>query len=163
LIKMNSATARRPGMGRVQDRVVIVTGGAGGIGAEACRALASEGGKVVVADLDVAAAQAVAEGVTADGGSATAGGGDGTNRVDVTNRSDVRVMVRTAVEAYGQLNVIFNNAGMNRPRNFLELDEDNFNEIVRVNAWGVIVCTQEAARQMIAQGSGGKIINTGSI
>src|SRR5262249_46690330 len=103
------------------------------------------------------AAQAVAEGITADGGSATAVG------VDVTNRSDVQVMVQTAVEAYGQLNVIFNNAGMNRPRNFLELDEDNFNEIVRGNAWGGIVCRTEAARQMIAQGSGGKIINTGSI
>ena len=52
---------------------------------------------------------------------------------------------------------------MNRPRNFMEVDEENFDEIVRVNTWGVIVCTQEAAKQMIAQGSGGKIINTGSI
>ena len=49
-------------MGRVQDRVVIVTGGAGGIGAAACRAIAAEGGKVVVADLDADAAQAVADG-----------------------------------------------------------------------------------------------------
>jgi len=59
--------------------------------------------------------------------------------------------------------VIFNNAGMNRPRSFMEVDEANFEEIVRVNTWGVIVCTQEAAKQMIAQGSGGKIVNTGSI
>ena len=59
--------------------------------------------------------------------------------------------------------MIFNNAGMNRARNFMDVDEANFNEIVRVNTWGVIVCTQEAARQMIAQGSGGKIVNTGSI
>ena len=59
--------------------------------------------------------------------------------------------------------MIFNNAGMNRPRGFMEVDEENFEQIVRVNTWGVIVCTQEAAKQMIAQGSGGKIINTGSI
>ena len=72
-------------------------------------------------------------------------------------------MVRTAVDAFGALNVIFNNAGMNRPRSFMDVDEANFDEIVRVNTWGVIVCTQEAAQQMIAQGSGGKIINTGSI
>ena len=144
-------------MGRVQDKVVIVTGGAGGIGSAACRAIAAEGGKIVVADLDAAAAESVAAEITADGGVATSVG------VDVTDRSQVRAMVRTAVEAFGALNVIFNNAGMNRPRSFMEVDEANFDEIVRVNTWGVILCTQEAARQMIAQGSGGKIINTGSI
>ena len=144
-------------MGRVQDKVVIITGGAGGIGAAASRAVAAEGGKVVVADLDAAAAQRVAETIVADGGSATSVG------VDVTDRSQVRRMVQTAVDTFGELNVIFNNAGMNRPRDFMDVDESNFEEIVRVNTWGVIVCTQEAARQMIAQGSGGKIINTGSI
>ena len=72
-------------------------------------------------------------------------------------------MIRVAVESFGALNVIFNNAGMNRPRGFMDVDESNFDEIVRVNTWGVIVCTQEAAKQMIEQGTGGKIINTGSI
>ncbi len=144
-------------MGRVAGRVVIVTGGAGGIGAEACRAIAAEGGKVVVADLDASAADAVAGEIVADGGVATSIG------VDVTDRSQVRAMVEKAVGTFGELNVIFNNAGMNRPRDFMEVDEDNFEQIVRVNTWGVIVCTQEAAKQMIAQGSGGKIVNTGSI
>ena len=144
-------------MGRVQDRVVIVTGGAGGIGTAACRAIAAEGGRVVVADLDATAARVVADGIVADGGSATAVG------VDVSDRLQVRAMVQTAVATFGELNVIFNNAGMNRARSFMDVDEANFNEIVRVNTWGVIVCTQEAARQMIAQGSGGKIVNTGSI
>jgi meso-butanediol dehydrogenase/(S,S)-butanediol dehydrogenase/diacetyl reductase len=143
--------------GRVQDRVVIVTGGAGGIGSAACRAIADEGGKVVVADLDPARAEAVAEDIVRNGGVAESTG------VDVTDRAQVRRMVETAVEAFGELNVIFNNAGMNRPRGFMDVDEGNFDEIVRVNTWGVIVCTQEAARQMIAQGSGGKIVNTGSI
>ena len=144
-------------MGRVQDRVVVVTGGAGGIGSATCRAIAAEGGKVVVADLDANAAKAVADEIVADGGSATSIG------VDVTDRAQVRAMVQAAVDAFGALNVIFNNAGMNRPRSFMDVDEANFDEIVRVNTWGVIVCTQEAARQMIAQGAGGKIINTGSI
>ncbi|MDX6477026.1 MAG: meso-butanediol dehydrogenase / (S,S)-butanediol dehydrogenase / diacetyl reductase [Gaiellaceae bacterium] len=144
-------------MGRVQGRVVIVTGGAGGIGAAACRAIAAEGGKVVVADLDAAAANAVADAIAEDGGTATSVG------VDVTDRSQVQAMIAAAVERFGSLNVIFNNAGMNRPRDFMDVDEENFNSIVRVNTWGVIVCTQEAAKQMIAQGSGGKIINTGSI
>jgi meso-butanediol dehydrogenase/(S,S)-butanediol dehydrogenase/diacetyl reductase len=144
-------------MGRVQDRVVIVTGGAGGIGAAASRAIAEEGGRVVVADLSADAARAVADEIAAAGGTATSVG------VDVTDRAQVRAMVEHAVATYGELNVIFNNAGMNRPRDFMEVDEANFDEILRVNTWGVIVCTQEAARQMIAQGGGGKIVNTGSI
>jgi meso-butanediol dehydrogenase/(S,S)-butanediol dehydrogenase/diacetyl reductase len=143
--------------GRVQDRVVIVTGGAGGIGAAACRAIAAEGAKVVVADLDATAARAVADAIIADGGAAEAVG------VDVTDRAQVQAMIRTAVDTFGALHVIFNNAGMNRARDFMDVDEANFEEILRVNTWGVIVCTQEAAKQMIAQGSGGKIINTGSI
>jgi meso-butanediol dehydrogenase/(S,S)-butanediol dehydrogenase/diacetyl reductase len=144
-------------MGRVQDRVVVVTGGAGGIGAAACHAIASEGGKVVVADLDAGAAQAVADAIVENGGTAASVG------VDVTDRSQVRAMIQKAIDTFGSLNVIFNNAGMNRPRDFMEVDAENFDSIVRVNTWGVIVCTQEAARQMIAQGTGGKIINTGSI
>jgi meso-butanediol dehydrogenase/(S,S)-butanediol dehydrogenase/diacetyl reductase len=144
-------------MGRVQDRVVIVTGGAGGIGAATCHAVAAEGAKVVVADLDAAAAGAVAEAIIANGGSAVSVG------VDVTDRVQVQAMIQEAVESFGTLNVIFNNAGMNRPRDFMDVDEENFEQILRVNTWSVIVCTQEAARQMIAQGNGGKIINTGSI
>ena len=143
--------------GRVQDKVVIVTGGAGGIGSAACRAIAAEGGRVVVADSDATRARAVADGIAADGGIAESVG------VDVTNRVQVQAMIGTAVDSFGELNVIFNNAGMNRPRSFMDVDEANFEEIVRVNTWGVIVCTQEAAKQMIAQGSGGKIVNTGSI
>jgi len=142
---------------RVAGRVVVVTGGAGGIGAAACRAIAAEGGRVVVADLDGERARAVAETIDADGGEATA------VAVDVTDRASVAAMIGAAVDAFGELNVIFNNAGMNRPRGFMDVDEENFNEIVRVNAWGVILCTQEAAKQMIAQGRGGKIVNTGSI
>jgi meso-butanediol dehydrogenase/(S,S)-butanediol dehydrogenase/diacetyl reductase len=144
-------------VGRVQDRVVVVTGGAGGIGAAACRAIAAEGGKVVVADLDAERARAVADSIVAGGGTAESVG------VDVTDRAQVRAMIAGAVDAFGELNVIFNNAGMNRPRSFMDVDQENFEQIVRVNTWGVILCTQEAARQMIAQGKGGKIVNTGSI
>jgi meso-butanediol dehydrogenase/(S,S)-butanediol dehydrogenase/diacetyl reductase len=136
---------------------VIVTGGAGGIGAAACRAIAAEGAKVVVADLDAKAARAVADAIVAEGGTAESVG------VDVSDRAQVQAMVGQAVDSFGALHVIFNNAGMNRARDFMDVDQENFEEVLRVNTWGVIVCTQEAAKQMIAQGSGGKIINTGSI
>jgi meso-butanediol dehydrogenase / (S,S)-butanediol dehydrogenase / diacetyl reductase len=144
-------------VGRLDERVVIVTGGAGGIGAAAARAFAAEGARIVVADIDATAAASVAGGITGNGGAAVPVG------VDVADRSQVRAMVETAVETFGALHVIFNNAGVNRPRDFMDVDEANFDEILRVNAWGVIVCTQEAARQMIAQGTGGKVVNTGSI
>src|SRR5215471_14380873 len=114
-------------MGRVQDRVVIVTGGAGGIGAAACRAIAAEGGKVVVADLDTEAARQVASSIVATRGAADWVG------VDVTDRGQVQAMVRKAVDAFGRLDVIFNNAGMNRPRGFMDVDDENFEQIVRVN------------------------------
>ena len=142
---------------RLAGKVVIVTGGAGGIGAAACRAIAAEGGKLVVADMDAGAAAEVAQDIVDAGGEATSVG------VDVTDRAQVKAMISAAVESFGELNVIFNNAGMNRPRGFMDVDQENFEQIVRVNTWGVIVCTQEAAQQMIAQGKGGKIINTGSI
>src|SRR3954453_17276761 len=144
-------------MGRVQDRVVIVTGGAGGVGAAACRAISGQGGEGVVAPLRAAAARALADEIVADGGVADSVG------VDVADRSQVRAMIEKAVETFGALNVIFNNAGMNRARDLKEVAEENFEQIVRLNAWGVIVCTQEARTHSIAQVSGSKIFNTGSI
>src|SRR5262249_52866785 len=102
-------------MGRVQDRTVIVTGGAGGIGAAGCQAIAAEGGRVVVADLNASAALQVADAIAAEGGTAIGVG------VDVTDRAQVKAMVKAAVDQFGELNVVFNNAGMNRPRDFMEI------------------------------------------
>jgi L-2-hydroxyglutarate oxidase LhgO len=67
------------------------------------------------------------------------------------------------VDSFGRIDVLFNNAGFNKPLPFLEVDEANFNSIMHVNAWGVMLGIQEGAKQMIAQGGGGKIINTASI
>ena len=128
--------------GRVQDKVVIVTGGAGGIGSAACRAIAAEGGKVLVADYDAARARAIADGISADGGIAESVG------VDVTDRTQVRAMVHAAVEAFGELNVIFNNAGINHPRGFMEVDEANFDDA------GSFDVRRENAKQHLAFGKG---------
>jgi NAD(P)-dependent dehydrogenase (short-subunit alcohol dehydrogenase family) len=67
------------------------------------------------------------------------------------------------VESFSRLDVLFNNAGFNKPLPFLEVDEANFNSIMRVNTWGVMLGLQEGAKQMIAKGGRGKIINTASI
>jgi meso-butanediol dehydrogenase/(S,S)-butanediol dehydrogenase/diacetyl reductase len=140
--------------GRVEDRVVVVTGGAQGIGAGIARALAAEGARVVVADLNQERAESTAEAI---GGSAIAVG------VDVSDRASVKAMIERTVEEFGELNVIFNNAGISKPERFLDITEDSWNRIMRVNGLGVFIAMQEAARQFIAQGSGGKIVNTASI
>ncbi len=83
--------------------------------------------------------------------------------VDVTNRDAVRAMIEAVVGEFGRLDVKFNNAGVNKPMNFLDVTEDNWNFIMGVNGLGVLIGMQEAANQMITQGHGGKIINTASI
>jgi meso-butanediol dehydrogenase/(S,S)-butanediol dehydrogenase/diacetyl reductase len=84
-------------------------------------------------------------------------------RTDVTKREDIRAAIDLAVKEFGALNVMFNNAGVNKPLNFLDVTRDNWDFIMNVNAWAVLIGIQEGAKQMIKQGSGGKIINTASI
>ncbi|WP_322410047.1 glucose 1-dehydrogenase [Microbacterium invictum] len=143
--------------GRVAGRTIIVTGGASGIGAALARGFADEGANVVVADLNEDAAQALTADIAAAGGHAIA------VKVDVTDRETVRSGIATAVERYGRLDAYFNNAGMNAPMKFLDVSESNFEAVMRVNALSVLIGTQEAARQFLAQGAGGKVVNTASI
>ena len=144
-------------MSRLAGKVAIVTGGAQGIGEEIASRLVADGAKVAVADLNGDKAKAVAERLRRGGGDAIG------VEVDVAERDQVRAAIAATVAAFGRLDIFFNNAGFNKPLPFMEIDEANFNSILRVNAWGVLLCTQEAARQMIAQGQSGKIINTASI
>jgi meso-butanediol dehydrogenase/(S,S)-butanediol dehydrogenase/diacetyl reductase len=142
---------------RMTGRTVIVTGGASGIGAGISSALAREGANVVIADLNLEAANVQAEAIVALGGQAIAA------KVDVTDRASVIAGIEIAVATYGQLDCYFNNAGFNKPLKFLDVTEENFNAIMKVNVWGVMVGTQEAAKQFIKQGTGGKVVNTASI
>ena len=148
-------------MGRVADRVCIVTGAAQGIGRAIAEALLDEGAKVCFADINAEKVAGVAEANrsrTPDlAGSITS------HAVNVTDREQVRAMIAHTVATFGRLDIKFNNAGVNKPMNFLDVTEDNWNFIMGVNGLGCMIGMQEAARQMIAQGTGGKIINTASI
>ncbi|MDG4649211.1 SDR family oxidoreductase [Roseibacterium sp. SDUM158017] len=150
----------------VEGRVCIVTGAARGIGRAIGEALLDAGAKVCFADMNAEQAAAVAEANAArDGvtpGSAISAG------VDVRDRAQVRAMIGKTVEAFGRLDVMFNNAGVNKPMNFLDVDEGNWHFIMDINGLGCLIGIQEAARQMIAQGPApdgtvGKIVNTASI
>ena len=142
---------------RMTGRTVIITGGASGIGKGISVGLAAEGANVVIADLNLETAQATADEITKSGGKAIAA------QVDVTKRASVAAGIELAVKTFGQLNCYFNNAGFNKPMKFLDVTEENFNAIMSVNALAVLVGTQEAAKQYIRQGTGGKVVNTASI
>lgn len=148
-------------MGRLQGKVCIVTGAAQGIGRAVGEALLNEGAKVCFADLNGKKVAQVADlnwsRLNGQGAAVTH------QQVDVKDRLQVRKMIAHTVEKFGRLDVKFNNAGVNKPMNFMDVSEDNWHFIMGVNGLGCMIGIQEAARQMIAQGGGGKIINTASI
>jgi meso-butanediol dehydrogenase / (S,S)-butanediol dehydrogenase / diacetyl reductase len=141
----------------VEGKSIIVTGGGGGIGEGIARDLAAEGGRVVVADINLAAAERVAAAIRKDKGEAVA------VQVDVADRASVQAMIKEAVRAFGRLDVMFNNAGISKAGLFMEASEADWARIMGINGLGVLIGMQEAAKQMIAQRGGGKIINTASI
>lgn len=153
-------------MGRVSERVCIVTGAARGIGRAIGEALLDEGAKVCFADIN---GQQVADVAEVNRSRLNGSAGKVTSiAVDVTDREQVRAMIAHTVRTFGRLDVKFNNAGVNKPMNFMDVTENNWNFIMGVNGLGCLIGMQEAARQMIAQGPAqdgfvGKIVNTASI
>jgi meso-butanediol dehydrogenase / (S,S)-butanediol dehydrogenase / diacetyl reductase len=142
---------------RLEGKSCVVTGAGRGIGRGIAARLAAEGAAVGVADVDLASAETVATEIDSEGGTAVA------IRVDVTDRSSVAEMVAEVVRRFGRIDVIFNNAGVSEVRGLLDIGEEDWHRIMNVNALGVLICMQETARQMISQGTGGKIVNTASI
>ena len=138
-------------------KVAVVTGAAQGIGKAIGLRLTEEGTHVVFADLDGKKAEEAAIEAERRGGKAIG------VSVDVSERDQVKEMVNATVAEFGRVDILFNNAGVNHQQRFLEVTEDNWNRIMKINALGVLICMQEVAKQMIKQGGGGKIINTASL
>lgn len=134
----------------------IVTGAGRGIGRAIALRLAREGAAVLVADLDGTEAERVSLEIEQMGGRARA------SRVDVTSAADAERMVGETVAAFGRLDILVNNAGVGAVAPLLETDEGTWNALMDVNAKGVLLCSQAAARRMIEQGDGGRIINNAS-
>ncbi len=141
-------------MGELSGKVAIVTGGASGIGRATAELFADEGARVVVADVDVEQGQALAAGL---------GKEVAFKRTDVADADEVQALVDFAVDTFGGLHVMFNNAGISSSfRRFLRDDLRDFERVMAVNLFGVITGTQRAARHMADHG-GGSIVNTSSI
>ena len=144
---------------RLAGKVAIVTGAASGMGKAMARAYVREGANVVIADVNRAGAEAVADELN--------GGADGAGRasamtLDVRNRDQAQAVVDHAVATFGGLDILVNNAGIITIQPFLEITEADWDTAFDINCKGVLWCAQAAARQMIAQGRGGKIINIAS-
>ncbi|HEU4439497.1 MAG TPA: SDR family NAD(P)-dependent oxidoreductase, partial [Methylomirabilota bacterium] len=141
---------------RLQGRVAAITGGALGIGRATALLFAEEGATVALGDVQVEAAQAVAQEIARRGGRAIAVG------LDVGDAAQVQAFVDRVVGDFGRLDVMFANAGIAHSAPFLEHPEAQWHRVLRVNLTGVFLCCQAAARQMVRQG-GGRIITTASI
>ncbi len=145
---------------RLADRNVLITGAARGMGAAVAEHYAEQGARVCVGDLNLDGCNQVVERIRAKDGEAIA------VSLDVTKRDQMRNAVQATVDAFGSINVMLNNAGINTPMMFLDVTEDNWHKIMNVNALGCLIGMQEAAKQMIKQGrpdKPDKIINVGSI
>ncbi len=145
---------------RLAGKHVLVTGAAQGMGAAVAKDYAAQGAKVCVADVNLDGVAQVAQEIRDDGGIATH------VKLDVTSEEEAAAAVAHTVKEFGSINVLLNNAGINKPLFFLDITRDNWQRIMDVNAWGTLNCMQAAARQMKEQGKQDfpyKIINVGSI
>ena len=146
--------------GRLAGKTAIVTGGASGMGRDTVELFLAEGASVVIGDLNADSGRALMDDLTA------AGDGERARftRTDVSVEDDVAAMTELAVEAFGRLDVVFNNAGIGGAFGpITELDVEAWDETFAVLVRAVMLGTKHAARVMIPQGTGGSIINTASI
>jgi 2-hydroxycyclohexanecarboxyl-CoA dehydrogenase len=136
---------------RLKDRVAIVTGAGSGLGRGIARALAAEGARVAILDVDEAGAGETADGIGRAGGQALA------IRTDVTARGEVEAAVAEVVRRFGGVRVLVNNAGWDRPMPFLDTDEAFWNKILAVNLKAHFHLAQVVLPHMI-RGGGGKVV-----
>ncbi len=143
-------------MGRLENKVAIVTGGAKGIGYVTCQTFTREGASLAIVDWDGEAAEAAAKEINENGGNAIA------IKADLTNSDDREMIFAKTVEKFGKVDILINNAGWGCKLPFLETDFASFDRSINLNMKATYYMIQLACKQMIAQGTGGKIVSTSS-
>ncbi len=142
---------------RMKGKVAVITGAARGIGLACAKCFVAEGAKVVLADLEEETGERAAESLQESGGDAVF------VACDVGDKASVEQLFDKTLAAYGDLDCVVANAGIVHAADFLELEEADFDRVIRVNLKGVFLTCQAAARRMIAQGHGGTIITMSSV
>lgn len=147
---------------RLKNQVAVITGAAAGIGLACAEEFAAEGAKIVLSDVNQARGEAAAEALQAKGHEALF------IPCDVGDKAQVEALFAGTVAAYGRVDCAIANAGIVHVANFLELAEEDFDRVLRVNLKGVFLTGQAAARQMVKQGPDGEgragtIINMSSV
>ncbi|MEK5067838.1 3-oxoacyl-ACP reductase FabG [Sporosarcina sp. FSL K6-1508] len=141
---------------RLQDKTVVITGGANGIGAVAAALFGKHGAQIAIVDFDKIAGEAKAQQLHEKGIEAAF------FQADVSDSENVKGMATKVIEQFGKVDILINNAGITKDAMMLKLEVDDFKQVIDVNLTGVFNCTQAFLPAMLAQGKG-KIINTSSI
>jgi 3-oxoacyl-[acyl-carrier protein] reductase len=139
---------------RLKDKVAIITGAGSGIGKETAFLFSKEGAKVVVADVNETAGKSVAAKISKGGKACFF-------KVNVSSSEEVKRLVAMAIEKYGRIDVLINNAGITRDALLAKMTEEQWHQVIEVNVKGVFNCTQAVAEVMVKQGSG-VILNASS-
>jgi NAD(P)-dependent dehydrogenase (short-subunit alcohol dehydrogenase family) len=141
---------------RLVNKVALITGAGNGIGRATAQLFAQEGAKVVVQDVNAEMAQETVQLIRKAGGEAVSIGGD------VASSADAEAMVNKAVDTYGRLDVLFNNAGVWHGGTILDISEEDWDRTLEVNVKGMYLVSRYAVQRMMRQ-QGGSIINAASV
>ncbi len=143
-------------MVKLSNQVAIVTGAGRNIGEEISKTLASAGAKVAVIDLDKGRGERVAAEIVKAGGEAAA------FVANVAVEADISGAITAVVKRWGRVDILINNAAISDNKSILDITKEQWDAVIAVTLTGPFLMSQHAARQMVAQGSGGKIVNVGS-
>jgi len=142
---------------RLLDKVAIVTGGAQGIGRAIANALANEGAKIVISDINESLAKTTAEEIAKTAGIETL-----SVKTNVANYAEVENLVKQTLDKFSKINILVNNAGITRDNLLMRMSDEEWSQVIDVNLKGVFNCTKAVSKVMMKQRSG-RIVNIASV